>query len=195
MVGSAKTALWRKWVSSSESSTFTHPVVAHLCGKGEQHLANSCPPPSQGSGSAGSPHRRLMSLLTDHYFQSGHVEGLTAEPVINKAEEWGWPVGDKESCLWREQKARGWNHHNDAAAHSWVMIAAGGAAGNSTAQLLLHICSAGWPRTFFPKVLAAAKEKPHSASQKLWGKTHMHLFPLLNLLGTLERWERSDRCN
>lgn len=149
MVGSAKTALWRKWVSSSESSTFTRPVVAHLCGKGEQHLANSCPPPSDGFGSAGSPHRRLMSLLTDHYFQSGHVEGLTAEPVINKAEEWGWPVGDKESCLWREQKARGWNHHNDAAAHSWVMIAAGGAAGNSTAaaaHLLSWVASNLFPQ-------------------------------------------------
>lgn len=65
---------------------FACPAMAHLCEEGKQLLANSGSLPSEGSGSEGSPHRRLMSLLTDHYSQSGHVEGLTAEPVINKVE-------------------------------------------------------------------------------------------------------------
>lgn len=61
--------------------------MSHLREEGKQLLSHSCSPPSEGSGSEDGPHWRLMRLLTDHYSQSRHVEGLTAEPVINKVED------------------------------------------------------------------------------------------------------------
>lgn len=83
---SAKTVLGRDGITFSHHSMFTCSAMSHLCEEGKQLLTHSFSLPSKGSGSEDSPHGRLMRLLTDHYSQSGHVEGLTAEPVINKVE-------------------------------------------------------------------------------------------------------------
>lgn len=154
---------------------FACPAISHLCEEGKQLLANSCSLPSERSGSEGSPHGRIMRLLTDHYSQSRHVEGLTAEPVINKVEA---------ETDWQEIRNHFWERSRRPVVGSSTVMEQScccSLMGNkcswrscweqcsstAAAHLLSWVAS-----SLFPKALTSAR-KSNLVTWTLWGKTHV----------------------